>query len=116
MNINLERVNQSLKPFLLQNIIIKTDKKIIKKGKLKLFKIKQYNISLSLEIDGKIKIYEIPYPFKIEGSLDKLIFNYRISSFIPEQYSLFIKLLDCSSKSKFYDNLLYILPNKGTIV
>jgi len=112
MNINLERVNQSLKPFLLTDIVIKTDKKIIKKGKLKLFKIKQYNVSLSLEVEDKIKTYEIPYPFKIEGDEDLLILNYHLSSFIPSQYSLFVKLLDSSSKSKFYDNLLYILPKK----
>ena len=66
MNINLERVNQSLKPFLLQNIVIKTDKKIIKKGKLKLFKIKQYNIALSLEIDGKLKSTKYPTHLKLK--------------------------------------------------
>jgi len=116
MNINLEKVNQRLKPFLLDDIVIRTDKKIIKRGKLKLFKVKQYNISLSLEIDDKIKIYEIPYPFKMESLQDTLVFNYKLSSFIPDQYSLFVKLLDCSSKSKFYDNLVYILPNKRTMI
>ena len=42
MNVCLEKVTDSLKQFLLQDIIIKTDKKILKRGKLKIFQVKQY--------------------------------------------------------------------------
>ena len=41
MNVSLEKVTEFLKPFLLQDIIIKTDKKVLKRGKLKIFQVKQ---------------------------------------------------------------------------
>ena len=59
MNINLEKVTNFLKPLLLQNIVIKTDKKILKRGKLKIFQVKQYYINLTLEYKGSIKSYEL---------------------------------------------------------
>ena len=60
MNISLEKVTDFLKPYLLQDIVIKTDKKILKRGKLKIFQIKQYYINLTLEYNGANKSYEIP--------------------------------------------------------
>ena len=40
MNISLEKVTDFLKPFLLKDIIIRTDKKVLKKGKFMIFQIK----------------------------------------------------------------------------
>jgi len=114
MNINLERVTDFLKPFLLRDIIIKTDKKILKKGKLKIFQIKQYYINLTLEYNDTLKSYDIPYPFKVEDIENCTILNYHLSCFIPKKQVNTIKFLDSSSKSKLYNNLVYILPSEET--
>ena len=42
MNVSLEKVSDFLKPFLLQDIVIRTNKKVLKKGKFKIFQVKQY--------------------------------------------------------------------------
>jgi len=114
MNISLEKVSDFFKPFLLQDIVIKTNKKVLKKGKFKIFQVKQYYINLTLEINGVNKNYEIPYPFKVNYEDDMGILNYHLSSFIPLNQMTRVKFLDSSSKSKLYDNLVYILPSDGT--
>ena len=116
MNNCLENITDHLKPFLLRDIIIRTDKKILKRGRLKIFQIKQYYINLSLEYKGSIKNYEIPYPFKMHHDNEKGVLNYHLSSFIPKTQMTMVKFLDSSSKSKLYDSLVYILPSEDTIV
>ena len=115
MNNCLENITDHLKPFLLRDIIIRTDKKILKRGKLKIFQIKQYYINLSLEYKDSIKNYEIPYPFDIqlEQEGNEAVLNYHLSSFIPKKHMTRVKFLDSTSKSKLYDNLVYILPSNG---
>ena len=44
------------------------------------------------------------------------ILNYHLSSFIPKKQMTRVKFLDSSSKSKLYDNLVYILPSDGTSI
>tara|TARA_R110001583_G_scaffold148486_4_gene300388 strand:- start:4129 stop:4479 length:351 start_codon:yes stop_codon:yes gene_type:complete len=111
MNISLEKVTDFLKPFLLRDIVIKTDKKILKRGKLKIFQVKQYYINLTLDYNGAIKSYEIPYPFKVCNYQHGAVLNYQLSSFIPKKQMNKVKFLDCSSKSKLYDNLVYMLTS-----
>tara|TARA_R100001594_G_C3925298_1_gene236761 strand:- start:110 stop:460 length:351 start_codon:yes stop_codon:yes gene_type:complete len=116
MNISLEKVTEFLKPFLLQDIVIKTDKKILKRGKLKIFQVKQYYINLTLEYNDAIKSYEIPYPYRVDNVDSMAILNYQLSSFIPPKQLNKVKFLDSSSKSKIYDNLVYILPSEEAII
>jgi len=112
MNISIEKVTNFLKPLLLQNIIIKTDKKILKRGKLKIFQVKQYYINFTLEYKDSIKSYEIPYPYNMNWDEETAILNYHLSSFIPFRQINRVKFLDSSSKSKLYDSLMYILPSE----
>ena len=114
MNISLEKVTDFLKPFLLKDIIIRTDKKVLKKGKFMIFQIKQYYINLSLEYKNAIKNYEIPYPFDIQLEQDgtEAVLNYHLSSFVPKNQINKVKCLDTSSKSKIYNNLVYIWPSE----
>ena len=116
MNVSLERVTEFLKPFLLKNIIIKTDKKILKRGRLKIFQVKQYYINLTLEYNDAKKSYEIPYPYTTSYDDDIGILNYHLSSFIPKGQMTRVKFLDSSSRSKLYDSLVYILPSDGNII
>ena len=116
MNVSLERVSDFLKPFLLKDIIIRTNKKGLKKGKFKIFQIKQYYINFTLEINGVNKNYEIPYPYSLQNEDDIGVLNYHLSSFIPKRQMTRVKFLDSSSKSKLYDSLVYILPSDGNII
>ena len=59
------------------------------------------------------KNYEIPYPYKLENDEDVGVLNYHLSSFIPKKQLTRVKFLDSTSKSKLYDNLVYILPSDG---
>ena len=113
MNSCLENIVDYFKPFLLSDITIKTDKKNLKKGKLKIFQIKQHYIRLFLEIDQKTKMYEMPYPYKIHhNDRGGLTLNYHLSSiFQNTDLQMRVKFLDNSSKSKIYDNIVYVLNN-----
>jgi len=75
MNTCLEQVAEKFKPFLLKEIVIKTDKKILRKGTLRIFQLKQYFIKLFIEVGDKTRQYEIPYPFDIHESEDMLTLN-----------------------------------------
>jgi hypothetical protein len=112
MNSCLEVVAEKFKPFLLKNVIIKTDKKILRKGILKIFQLKQYYIRLYLEVGEKTKQYEIPYPFLTHIDDNMLTLNYHLSTIMKsDEVILQTKLLDTSSKSKIYNNLVYILTS-----
>ena len=116
MNNCLENITDHLKPFLLRDIIIRTDKKVLKRGRLKIFQIKQYYINLSLEYKDSIKSYEIPYPYKTSYHNNIGILNYHLSSFVPKKQINKVKCLDSSSKSKLYNNLVYILTSEDDII
>lgn len=112
MNTCLEQVAEKFKPFLLKEIVIKTDKKILRKGTLRIFQLKQYFIKLFIEVGDKTRQYEIPYPFDIHESGDMLTLNYHLSTVMKdEEVILQTKLLDVTGKSKIYNNLVYILPS-----
>ena len=112
MNTCLEQVAEKFKPFLLKEIVIKTDKKILRKGTLRIFQLKQYFIKLFIEVGDKTRQYEIPYPFDIHEAEDMLTLNYHLSTVMKdEEVILQTKLLDVTGKSKIYNNLVYILTS-----
>lgn len=112
MNTCLERASEYFKPYLLQDIVIRTDKKVIRRGTLKIFQLKQYFIRLFLDVNGKQKQYEIPYPFDIHDNGNRLTLNYHLSTIAKdEEVMLQIKFMDTSNKSKLYNNLVYILTS-----
>lgn len=112
MNTCLETAAEYFKPYLLKNIVIKTDKKIIRRGTLKIFQLKQYFIRLTLSVDGKQRQYEVPYPFTMHSLDSKLTLNYHLSSIMKDEGTLLqSKLIDTSNKSKIYNNLVYILTS-----
>ena len=111
MNACLEDVIEHIKPHLLSDTVIKTDKKILKKGKLKIFQVKQHYLRLMIEIAGNLKMYELPYPFDVKTKNGITTFNYKLTTFLKDDdLQLQAKLMDTSNKSKIYDNLVYILP------
>ena len=112
MNTCLEIAAENLKPFLLKDITIRTDKKVLRKGTLRIFQLKQYFIRLFIEVGDKTKQYEIPYPFTTHVEEDRLTLNYHLSTVMKdESVILQTKFLDTSNKSKLYNSLVYILTS-----
>tara|TARA_R110001592_G_scaffold120331_2_gene324375 strand:- start:4680 stop:5033 length:354 start_codon:yes stop_codon:yes gene_type:complete len=111
MNVSLEKFSDCIKPYLLQTVAICTDRKIIRKGKLRIFQIKQHYAKLTLEDEVRTRIYEIPYPFDISTLGTKTILCYKLDKFLNvDDLQLQVKFLDSSKKSKIYNENLYIMP------
>jgi len=111
MNVSLERFAEYIKPYLLQDVALCTDKKIIRKGKLRIFQIKQHYAKLTLEDEVRTRIYEIPYPFDIRTDGVKTTLSYKLDYFLNfGDLDLQVKFLDSTKKSKLYNTDVYILP------
>ncbi|MDB4430227.1 hypothetical protein N9273_00240 [bacterium] len=111
MNTSLEKFSNSIKPYLLQTVAICTDTKIIRKGKLRIFQMKQHYVKLTLEDEVRTRIYEIPYPFEITTCGNKTTLCYKLNKLLNfGDLALQVKLLDSTKKSKIYNENLYIMP------
>ena len=111
MNSSTEKFSEYLKPYLLQTIAICTDKRIVRKGKFRIFQMKQHYAKLTLEDEVRTRLYEIPYPFEIYADGDHLTLSYKLDKFLNFDNLMFqSKFLDSSKKSKLYNTNLYIMP------
>jgi hypothetical protein len=109
----MQHLEHILQKLLLKDITISTEKKVLKRGKLKLFNIKQFYIKLVLETaKSGNKVYEIPYPFGAQNYKDGVLFNYTLSSFCKPETDSYakLKLFNKTNSSKLYDNFMFILP------
>lgn len=107
-----ENIEKNLTSLLLRDIVIYVrPEKPIKKGKLKLFKVKDFYFSLFLENEkGDLKTYEIPFPFENSTGYRHLIFDYRIEKFAKnnEFVNFKTKVLNSNKKSKLYNNIVVL--------
>lgn len=111
MNSSIEKFSDHLKPFLLQNVAICTDKKIIRKGKLRIFQMKQHYAKLTLEDEIRTRLYEIPYPYDITTDGRKLTLSYQLNKFLNiGDLDFQVKFLDSTKRSKLYDTNVFIMP------
>ena len=111
MNSSMENFSDHLKPFLLQDVAICTDKKIIRKGKLRIFQMKQHYAKLTLEDEVRTRLYEIPYPYEITTDGRKLTLCYQLNKFLNfGDLDLQVKFLDSTKRSKLYDTNVFIMP------
>lgn len=79
-----EIIEKNLEKFLQKQVVFALDTKILKKGKLILFCIKDFFCIFTLiceEKNNKKIMYEIPYPFELVKTPTKLMFDYTITSF-----------------------------------
>jgi len=107
-----DEIEKTLNNFLLKTITLKVNDKVLKKGKLKIFTIKQFFIKLNLEINNDIKVFEIPYPYKLHEVSTGLTFEYTLSSLCNSNTSELYYRLKTSNKStanKMYDGFLNVL-------
>ena len=72
----------------------------------------RHYIRFMIEVDGHLKMYEMPYPFNVEKIDNITVFNYKLSSFLKDSdLILQSKFLDLSQTSKLYNNFVYILTS-----
>jgi|TARA_A100000172_G_scaffold80391_1_gene69821 hypothetical protein len=107
-----ENIEKDLQNLLLRNIIIfNNPKKLLKKGKLKLFKVKEFYYVLTLENEkGDLKEYELPFPFKSEFDKDHIKFDYNLENFSKQNSYVYYKskVLNFSKKSKLYNTVVVL--------
>ena len=109
----VELIQNNLNDFLLRDVIffIKNDR-VVKKGKLILFKFKEFHFVFTIENDkNEHKTYEVPYPFNWNReNRDSLEFSYNLDDFTLVNSNLYyrMKVLDNSNSGKLYNSYLVL--------
>lgn len=107
-----EKLEKDLTSLLLHDIVVYINPdKPIKRGRLKLFSVKEFYYVLTLENEkNELKDYELPMPFKWELKHDHILFNYMLDSFAKnnEFVSFKSKVLNFKKKSKLYNNVVVL--------
>jgi hypothetical protein len=92
--------------YLQQSILIKMNEKVLKRGKLLLFKRNHYFIQLALQTEKHAREnIEIPFPFDIDSSTKNVLkFDYRISALKIPGFKGFVK----KAGSAYFNNVVEI--------
>lgn len=108
----VEEIENQINNFLLRNVIFYIDGgKVLKRGKLILFRFKEFYFNFTLENDkGEFKIYEIPYPFETTSGDRYLNFSYNLDNFTLLGSNLYYKAktMNKSTANKLYDSTLVL--------
>jgi hypothetical protein len=104
-------IESQINNFLQRSIIFKIENKVLKKGKLILFCIKDFFCVFTLlseEKNNKKIVFEIPYPYDILRNKNSVIFDYSINSFTKGNKELtdLVSKVKTKKASKFYDRKL----------
>jgi len=101
--------------FLQRSIIFKIENKVLKKGKLILFCVKDFFCIFTLlseEKNNKKIVFEIPYPYDIFKNNNSVIFDYSINAFTKGNK----ELVDLVSKVKTKKLLNFMIENLHSIL
>jgi len=106
-------IETQLNDFLLRDVVfLLSNGKTLKKGKLILFKFKEFHFIFTLRNHkDETRVYEIPYPYNWERQdAGNLKFSYDLAELAGTSKTLFyrIKVLDKSNCNKFYDSSLVL--------
>lgn len=99
---SIEEIEDKIKPLLQRRVTFALESKILKKGRLILFCIKDFFCVFTLiceEKNNKKIIYELPYPFKFFQNNEKYIFDYTVKTF-------------CHSNSNVENLVKLVVPEK----
>jgi len=110
---SIEQIEVGVNKLLQSNIIFALENKIVKKGKLILFCVKDFFCVFTLiceEKNNKKIIYEIPYPFALNVLNNKVIFDYTVNTFCEKnkQVADIIRTLGIEKTSKLFNKRLSI--------
>jgi len=105
---NITEFEESFKSLLQQEIVIKLNDKILRKGKLVLFTIKNYCLIFSIlqnKAVSKLSYYELPVPFSYIKDDNAYSLSYKIEDFHENDPDITIsmKLVPKSKLHKLYD-------------
>jgi hypothetical protein len=108
----IEDIETELNDFLLRDIVfILKNGKILRKGKLILFRFKEFHFNFTLKNDkGDHKIYEIPYPFNYKTGHDSINFSYELDDFTLKNSDLFYKVKTAkhTTANKLYNSVVVL--------
>lgn len=108
-------IEKAISDHLQKTIIFSIESKILKKGKLILFCIKDFFCVFTLvceEKKNKRIVYEIPYPFDLQINDNKLVFDYTINTFckINKQLQTSINALSLKKPAKIFNKKVTLTP------
>jgi hypothetical protein len=106
-----EQTEKIINNFLQREVIFYINKdKPIKSGKLLIFKFKDFYFNFIIKTGNVNKIFEIPYPFKVQQGENYLIFSYTLEDFSQKNTELFYKalLLKPKKKNKLYNSTVVL--------
>lgn len=91
-----------------RDIKIELNGKIIRRGKLLLYVVSDLFVNFTLQYNDKMKKYDIMYPYNIEDTGTKIIFDYRIDSLSHINTGVTSEIMKLSNKadglSRFFNN------------
>lgn len=108
----VEDIEKQITNFLLRDVVFFIEGgKTLKKGKLVLFKFKEFYFNFALKNDnGDLKNYEVPYPFAYKFKENSIEFSYSLDDFTLFESNLFykIKTMNKDKAGKLYDSTLVL--------
>jgi hypothetical protein len=100
--------------FLLKKIRINHNNKTLREGKLLLFSIKDFYLHFTLDVDGAIKHFELPYPFEVIKINDSFfLLDFTLSAFRAEfdDIERKIKNIGEKKKSRYYNSIIQLVAS-----
>jgi hypothetical protein len=108
----VEEIENSIKKYLLTDIVFLLEQKKLKQGKLLLFSVRDFYCIFTLLDTQKNKkiIYEIPYPFNLNTTKNSIEFNYTIESFAEKckDIDIYVTAYGGKKTSKLFNKKLVI--------
>ena len=110
---SIEQIERGISDLLQHNVTFALESKIVKRGRIILFCVKDFFCVFTLvceEKNNKKIIYEIPYPFAFNITNKKAVFDYTINTFCKMNKHLhdIIKTLGIEKTSKLFNKRLTI--------
>lgn len=107
----IEKVEAQIKDLMLHDVDFLIDNKSVKKGKVKVYNIKQFFIKFQIESNGESRDFELPYPYRVDKTDYGYLFDYCLSAFCAPTDVLYykLKLLNKENASKLYNTHLKVV-------
>ena len=110
---SIYEIEAAISKVLQNNVTFTLENKIVKKGKLILFCIKDFFCVFTLvcsDRGNKKIIYEIPYPFAMNVTRERIVFDYTVLSFCKNNKTIdsLMRKLNICKPSKYYNKRLTI--------